>query len=234
LRYNHLINLIRNSLIDLEKGIKGLVVMSEDLEEIFKCINEARVPSMWSKTYPSLKPLGSWTRDLVQRVDQFFKWAHTGSMPLIFHLSYFTFPTGFLTAVLQTSARSNSISVDTLSWEFIVQILDDVNITGQPKDGVYIKGLHLEGAGWDKKNSCLVEANAMQLISEMPTIHFKPAELKKKIGKGIYSCPCYYYPDRAGTADRASFVVSVDLKSGASTPDHWCKRATALLLSLDC
>ena len=44
--------------------------MSEDLEEIFKCINEARVPSMWSKTYPSLKPLGSWTRDLVQRVDQ--------------------------------------------------------------------------------------------------------------------------------------------------------------------
>lgn len=67
------------------------------------------------------------------------------------------------------------------------QILDDVNITGQPKDGVYIKGLHLEGAGWDKKNSCLVEANAMQLISEMPTIHFKPAELKKKIGTNLYS-----------------------------------------------
>ena len=53
---------------------------------------------------------------------QFFKWAHTGAKPLIFCLSYFTFPTGFLTAVLQTSARANSISVDTLSWEFIVQV----------------------------------------------------------------------------------------------------------------
>ncbi|KAL5251273.1 hypothetical protein ACHWQZ_G016836 [Mnemiopsis leidyi] len=233
LRYNHLVTQISNSLVDLEKGIKGLVVMSEDLEEIFRCINEARVPKMWSKAYPSLKPLGSWTRDLVMRVDQFFKWAHTGTKPLIFYLSYFTFPTGFLTAVLQTSARANSISVDTLSWEFVVQILDDVNITGQPKDGVYIKGMYLEGAGWDKKNCCLVEANAMQLVCEMPTIHFKPAELKKKPGRGIYSCPCYYYPDRAGTADRASFVVSVDLKSGAATPDHWIKRGTALLLSLD-
>ena len=57
-----------------------------------------------------------------------------------------------------------------------------MNITGQPKDGVYIKGMYLEGAGWDKKNCCLVEANAMQLVCEMPTIHFKPAELKKKTG----------------------------------------------------
>jgi len=233
LRYNKLIKLISSSLSDLERGIKGLVVMSEDLEEIFRCINEAKVPAMWSKAYPSHKPLGSWTRDLVQRVDQFFKWAHTGTMPLIFYLSYFTFPTGFLTAVLQTSARANSISVDTLSWDFIVQVLDDVNITGQPKDGVYIKGMFLEGAGWDRKNCCLVEANAMQLVCEMPTIHFKPAEIKKKPGRGMYACPCYYYPDRAGTAERASFVVSVDLKSGASTPDHWIKRGTALLLSLD-
>ena len=50
---------------------------------------------------------------------------------------------------------------------------------------------------------------------------------------GIYSCPCYYYPNRAGTSDRASYVVSVDLKSGAMTADHWVKRGTALLMSLD-
>lgn len=50
---------------------------------------------------------------------------------------------------------------------------------------------------------------------------------------GIYSCPCYYYPNRAGTSDRASYIVSVDLKSGAMTADHWVKRGTALLMSLD-
>jgi dynein heavy chain len=36
-------------LIALQKGIQGLVVMSSDLEEIYKCIFEARVPSTWQK-----------------------------------------------------------------------------------------------------------------------------------------------------------------------------------------
>ena len=52
------------------------------------------------------------------------------------------------------------------------------------QDGVYIKGLYLQGAGWDKKNSILVEANPMQLVCLMPTIHFKPVENKKKVAKG--------------------------------------------------
>lgn len=35
------------SLIGLKNGIKGLVVMSPDLEEVFQCIYENRVPSQW-------------------------------------------------------------------------------------------------------------------------------------------------------------------------------------------
>lgn len=50
---------------------------------------------------------------------------------------------------------------------------------------------------------------------------------------GIYSCPCYYYPNRAGTSGRPSFVIGIDLRSGASPADHWIKRGTALLMSLD-
>lgn len=44
-----LLDQIRQQLSDLEKGIKGLVVMSSDLEEIFQCIYDARVPSSWEK-----------------------------------------------------------------------------------------------------------------------------------------------------------------------------------------
>jgi dynein heavy chain len=188
---------------------------------------------MWEKAYPSMKSLGSWTRDLVQRVEQFEKWATTAHPPVIYWMSAFTFPTGYLTAVLQTSARQNNVSVDSLSWEFVVSTVDDNNIVEPPKDGVYIKGLFLEGAGWDKKNACLVEAKPMQLVCPIPTIHFKPVENKKKSGKGMYACPCYYYPNRAGSTGRASFVVSIDLKSGAFTADHWIKRGTALLMSLE-
>lgn len=49
----------------------------------------------------------------------------------------------------------------------------------------------------------------------------------------MYSCPCYYYPNRAGSTDRTSFVIGIDLRSGAMTSDHWIKRGTALLMSLD-
>ncbi|XP_058531818.1 dynein axonemal heavy chain 2 isoform X3 [Ochotona princeps] len=232
-RYNKLMETILSSLTDLEKGIQGLIVMSTSLEEIFNCIFDAHVPPLWGKAYPSQKPLASWTRDLALRVEQFETWASRARPPVIFWLSGFTFPTGFLTAVLQASARQNNVSVDSLSWEFIVSTVDDSNLVYPPKDGAWVRGLYLEGAGWDRKNSCLVEAEPMQLVCLMPTIHFRPAESRKKSAKGMYSCPCYYYPNRAGSADRASFVIGIDLRSGAMSSDHWIKRGTALLMSLD-
>lgn len=63
-----------------------------------------------SQAYPSQKPLASWTRDLAVRVEQFELWASRARPPVIFWLSGFTFPTGFLTAVLQSSARQNNVS----------------------------------------------------------------------------------------------------------------------------
>lgn len=54
-----------------------------------------------------------------------------------------------------------------------------------------MKGLFLQGAGWDMKNSCLVEAKPMELVCPLPTIHFKPVENKKKSAKGIHTTSCY-------------------------------------------
>lgn len=48
-RYNVLLNAIKISLQELQKSIKGLVVMSADLEEIFTCVFEGRVPQQWLK-----------------------------------------------------------------------------------------------------------------------------------------------------------------------------------------
>jgi dynein heavy chain len=50
---------------------------------------------------------------------------------------------------------------------------------------------------------------------------------------GMYSCPCYYYPNRSGTSDRDSYVVAIDIKAGAMLADHWIKRGTAILMSLE-
>ena len=68
IRYNRLISAIRLSLVDLQKAIKGIVVMSCDLEEVFNCMILGKVPNVWVvKSYPSIKPLGSYIVDFLLR-----------------------------------------------------------------------------------------------------------------------------------------------------------------------
>jgi len=131
-RYNVLLAKTRDSLEELQRGIKGSVLMSRELEEIFACIYDGRVPSLWLTAYPSLKLLGAWTRDLINRVEHFANWAQTTHPPLLFWLAAYTFPTGFLTAVLQTSARLWNVSIDSLSWEFTVFSMDESAIIEPP------------------------------------------------------------------------------------------------------
>ena len=231
-RYNILLTLVRNSLVNLRKGIKGLVVMSADLDVVFNNLLAGSVPPVWLKSYPSMKPLGPWMRDLSERIDQLNEWGN-GQYPKVYWMGGFTYPTGFLTAVLQTTARKSQIGIDQLAWEFSPLQWEEKDVPAGAKDGVYVKGLYLQGAGWDLDNQCLREPQPMELIVNMPIFWFKPAEVKKKAPKGVYQCPTYLYPTRTGSRERPSFTIVVDLKMGASEPEHWIKRGTALLLSLE-
>ena len=230
-RYNALLRTIRASLSNVRKGIKGLVVMSAELDEVFQRMLLGLVPPAWLKAYPSLKPLAAWSRDLQLRWLQLTDWVEKGP-PKVFWLAGFTYPTGFLTALMQTSARNNSVSIDTLSWEFPILSGEEKDVAAKPKEGAYIKGLFLEGAGWNYDNSCLCEPEPMELIYSMPMIHFKPVEAKKSKAKGVYQCPAYLYPLRTGSRERPSFMLPIDLKSGSVEPEVWTKRGTALLLAL--
>ncbi|CAK9199554.1 unnamed protein product [Sphagnum troendelagicum] len=230
-RYNILLRSIREQCTQLEKGIQGLVAMSADLQIIFSAFSRALVPAMWVKVYPTMKPLGSWTRDLVMRMTELRCWVE-GTYPLVYWLAGFTYPADFLTAVLQTTARRNLIPIDTLVWEFTTVYKDEMDIVEEPKEGIFVKGLYLEGAGWDPVNDCLTEPKAMELIVPMPIILFKPVPNKKKQPKGLYACPLYLYPIRTGTRERPSYMLMIYLKVGERDSDYWVKRGTALLLSL--
>ncbi len=69
-RYNKLLVVIKNSLNNLKKAIKGFVVMNEQLEKMYTSFMNNQVPGMWSNvSYPSMKTLGSWIKDLQLRCD---------------------------------------------------------------------------------------------------------------------------------------------------------------------
>ncbi len=237
-RYNVILATVEKSLRDLQDGIRGLIVISEDLEVVFDCLLKNKVPPTWRKGYYSLKPLSSWITDLQRRILQLSTWVAKGP-PKVFWLSGFTFPNGFLTALLQTSARQNGVPIDSLGWEFLVQKEDEKQIQGPAREGAYIKGFFLEGAQWDMENWHLAEPLPMQLYSELPIINFKPVDSKKVRNKGMYACPVYRYPIRTGTRENPSYVLNVMLKLPSpeadkmkSSQDYWIKRGTAILLSL--
>lgn len=129
--------------------------MSQDLENMSVCFLNDKVPIGWEKVgYPSLKPLSSWTNDLIKRLEFVAKWLYDGQ-PESFWLSAFYFPQGFMTASLQAYARKTALPIDTLKFKTHVRNYDENDVQEVPEDGVNMHGLFIEGARWEPSKTCL-------------------------------------------------------------------------------
>ena len=198
IRYNRLLRVIRRTLSDLTKALKGLVVMSQELETMANSLYNNAVPALWAaKAYPSLKPLASWVADLVARMAFIQEWIDDG-IPSVFWISGFFFPQAFLTGTLQNYARKAVISIDTISFDFVVRRETAAELATRPENGCYIRGLFLEGASWNGDAAELAESRPKELYTEFPIIHLVPAENRKIPETGMYVCPVYKTLTRAG------------------------------------
>lgn len=90
-RFNGLIKVIVASLKNLKKAIKGEVLLSEELEAALGSLQNGQVPAMWlSVSFPSLKTLGGYMKDLLGRLEWFTKWVDEG-LPKVLWITRFFF-----------------------------------------------------------------------------------------------------------------------------------------------
>ncbi|TNJ27094.1 Dynein heavy chain [Giardia muris] len=239
-RHMKLRDTISSDLLNLQKGIRGLAIMSTYLDGIMADLQLGRVPASWGAFYKSTKSLAPWSRDFTQRIGQLQRWTNAGSLKS-YWLGGLSLPTAFLTALQQQASRKMAMAIDQLEWGFhVTRYLDpqrDIDDKSVPAfgDGFYAHDCYLEGANWDLDTGYLKEPRLMDLYVPLPVIRFKPQEAKKKPAKFqqvFYECPCYYYPIRTGSREQPSFVINIWLHSGYDKPAKWVKRGAAILLNL--
>ncbi|KAM6971581.1 LOW QUALITY PROTEIN: dynein axonemal heavy chain 8-like [Tautogolabrus adspersus] len=238
-RMQRVISSVRSTLTDLRLAIDGTIIMSEDLRDALDCMFDARIPRLWLRlSWPSAT-LGFWFSELLERNQQLSSWISAGR-PNQFWLTGFFNPQGFLTAMRQETTRSNlsrgwALDTVTLSNDVTKMMREDVSAP-PPEDvgGVYIYGLFLDGAGWDRRTAKLTEAPPKVLFTPLPVVHVyavssaNMADSKRQPGGGgaisLYSCPVYKKPRRTDL----NFIFSLQLRS-VQPVEHWTLRGAALL-----
>jgi len=239
IRYNRLTEIMRPSLINVRKALKGLVIMSDDLNEVCTAFFDGKVPELWlGKSFPSLKPLAGYVSDTMLRLKFFQTWYENGP-PVVFWFSGFYFPPAFLTGALQNFARVNKLAIDTVDFDF--DFYND-KPAEKPDAGVYVDGLFAEAFRWNRETMMMDTQMPKQLLSLMPVIHCKTmltVDIKEKWGPDVietgnphYRCPVYKTSKRMGvlatTGHSTNFVLPIRLPTDKSQP-FWLKRGAAML-----
>jgi len=233
-RFNSLIKAMRGTLQDIQKAVKGLLLMSADLEGCFFKIYDGKAPNMWLKySYPSLKPLGGYVNDLVERLKFFQTWIDEGA-PVMFWFSGIYFQQAFTTGASQNFARKYQIPIDTLGFDFFYP--KEQEQFEKPTDGVYTYGVFFEACKWDWDSWEIAESDPKVLYVGVPMLHLMPCEKVKTSEFPHYDCPCYKVSTRKGvlstTGHSTNFVMSIKIPSSGAQ-EHWIKRGVAMLTSLD-
>mmetsp|Transcript_2911 Transcript_2911/g.5238 ORF Transcript_2911/g.5238 Transcript_2911/m.5238 type:complete len:1085 (+) Transcript_2911:1-3255(+) len=217
---------VRKTLKDLKFAIAGTIVMSPELQDLLNALFDARVPQAWLKmSWPS-PTVGLWFAAFLRRVEQLTLWCNQGR-PLSYWLAGFFNPQGFLTAIKQEVTRAHvGWALDDVVFSTEITKMDRDDVQNFPSEGVYVNGLFLEGAAWDRKQGCLVDAPPKILCSPLPIMYVSAITLaeKRTDSSSHYECPVYKLPKRGGS----DVVFSVEVPV-VDAPSRWILRGAAII-----
>jgi dynein heavy chain len=128
------------------------------------------------------------------------------------------------------------IPIDELGLEFeVMSDLSEKNPStiDKPEIGVYVDGMYLEGARFDRKKGVLAESTPKFLYDPLPIIWFKPCKTSDIKAKKTYDCPVYKTSARRGvlstTGHSTNFVISIKLPTIERKEKPWILKGVAAL-----
>ncbi|XP_054290039.1 dynein axonemal heavy chain 8-like [Macrosteles quadrilineatus] len=221
------ITVVRKTLKELLLAIEGTIIMNEQLRNALDSIYDARVPDSWKRDSWASSTLGFWYTELQERNTQFSNWVFVKRPPQFWMTGFFN-PQGFLTAMRQEVARAHKgWPLDSVTLHNEVTKYSKEEIRQPPPEGVYVYGLYLDGAGWDKKNNRLTESSPKVLSVMMPVVHLFAINSTAPKDPKLYQCPVYKKPNRTDL----TFITPLWLQC-KFTPEHWILRGVALLCDI--
>ncbi|GFO43348.1 dynein heavy chain 5, axonemal [Plakobranchus ocellatus] len=230
-RMQTVITAVRNTVLDLKLAIDGTIIMSETLRDALDSIYDGRIPAAWKKISWDSSTISFWLNELQDRNTQFRSWLFNGA-PKSFWMTGFFNAQGFLTAMRQKVTRAHKgWALDTVILYNEVTRYENIEAVPQePQEGVYVHGLFLEGAAWDKRNSKLIESKAKVLHENMPVIHITAINSTGMAENSrLYKCPIYKKPRRTDL----TYIAEVTLRTPQTVhTDVWICRGVALLCDI--
>eukprot|EP01059_Diplonema_ambulator_P031435 TRINITY_DN5765_c0_g1_i5.p1 TRINITY_DN5765_c0_g1~~TRINITY_DN5765_c0_g1_i5.p1 ORF type:complete len:4657 (+),score=1802.33 TRINITY_DN5765_c0_g1_i5:140-14110(+) len=236
-RLSSAIEIIASTLNDLQLAISGTIVMSSELQDALDSVYDGKIPSAWLKVSWQASGLGLWWMTLQKRYEQLDRWLRD-DRPNKYWLSGFYNPQGFITSVSQEVTRAHTGDKDPWSLDDVTLVTEVTRLDEQehdkvPQEGVYIYGLFLDGAAWDKVRQRVRDPYPKAEPYKMPLIHLSAepqlsTKTKPKKAKTV-NCPVYRYVCR--TNENWVFDCPLGLGDAPNdSPGMWIRRGICLLL----
>jgi dynein heavy chain len=233
-RMNLLLSNLRSSMTALELGISGALNVTDGMEELAVDLKINKVNGGWAAlAFPSLKLLAPWFADLLARVQQLVEWTTILALLKSLWLSGLFNAMSFMTAVMQTTARSQQLPLDYMTNRCkFTNTRDLAEIPGQPVEGVYIHGLYMEGAGWEEgkgeDEGYITDSKMKDLHPYMPICNVYSCHIDLMDWNAMYHCPVF-----ATSLRGATFIFQANVRMDPDDDEKRWVLAGAALLTQD-